>query len=196
MCLNQLLILSGNFSPGMNTNRNKDAKSKKMQNLKMDEAKSTSMTTGVGSNRNSSFNYTTRSNEQDESEEDDSSIDDEEIDEDEALDDDDDVSDENDVSEEDTESQDKSASSSGMAPVRRKKVTITSDVDEMKDKFASENQQTETESVKNTSGDENQLRRSLEVNDGTGQTANYDNYELDDDIDSENLTSDEEDDNE
>ena len=43
---------------------------KLMQNLNMNAAKSTSMTTGVGSMRKSSFNYSRRSNGQDDSDED------------------------------------------------------------------------------------------------------------------------------
>ena len=171
---------------------------KLMQNLNMNAAKSTSMTTGVGSMRKSSFNYSRRSNEQDDSEEDDDEYDmeDDEVDEDEVLEDDDELSEENDVSEDDTNTQDKSGSSSGMAHLHRKVVNITPAIDTIKDRFATTNQGTETELGDNMTGEETQQRQQLANKDGRDLPIDYDNFELDEDIDSENLISDEEDDNE
>ena len=173
---------------------------KLMQNLNMNAAKSTSMTTGVGSMRKSSFNYSRRSNDQDDSEEDEDEydMDDDEIDEDEVLEDDDDdeLSEENDVSEDDTNTQDKSGASSGMAPLHRKVVNITPAIETIKDRFSTTNQRTETDIGDTMTEEETHQRQQLANKDGRDLPIDYDNFELDEDIDSENLISDEEDDNE
>ena len=148
---------------------------KLMQNLNSNAAKSTS-------DRKSSFQFPRRPDNHETSEDDDDEDDyddDEEIDDDDVLEDDD-VSDENEVSEYETNTEEKCERSSENPPPRRKVANLTSDLD-----FHSGNPTglKENESLNNISVEENQQKRSVTIQEGANKTDDYENFELDEDID-------------
>ena len=160
-----------------------------MQNLNATAAKSTSIGTNNSTNRkdSSGFNYSQRYD-RDDSDDDDTEDDDEDL-EDEDLDED--------CSETDPITQNKNVWSDKQI-IRRKPTNMASDIEQIRNRFAETNTEdaTENESGGNTTGDDiielPAITKRVEIS----PDANYQNFEFDEDIDSENLISDEEDDNE
>ena len=157
-----------------------------MQNINMSAAKSTSISTVRKSS--SGFNYSHRFDDRDDSD-DDSEDDDEELD-DEDLDED--------ASETDTNNRDKASNWSDKKGNSRRSANMASDIEQIRNRFGETNVEdvTENDSGGNTTGDDvielPAITKKVEIN----LDANYQNFEFDEDIDSENLITDEEDDNE
>ena len=147
----------------------------------MTAAKSTSINTSRKAS--SGFNYSHRFDDQDDSDE-------------ESEEDDEDLDDYG--SETDTNTRDKDSVWPDKKVIRRKPANMASDVEQIRNRFGETNAAdvTENESGENTTGDDVIELPAITKKVGINPDTNYQNFEFDEDIDSENLISDEEDDNE
>ena len=160
-----------------------------MQNLNATAAKSTSVGTNNSTNRKASsgYNYShryDRDDSDDESEDDDDELEDEDLDE--------------DCSENDAITPNKDTTWPDNQLSRRKPTNMTSDIEQIRTRFAEASQEdaTENESGENTTGDDIIELPAITKRVENTPDIHYQNFAFDEDIDTDNLISDEEDDNE